>query len=53
MHLADELGLFQQTFCRPQRIREISAVPLELGGERAVQDDHGSRAQVLADRIRR
>ena len=53
MHLADELGSLEQTFRRPQGIGQIRPAPLELGRERAVEDDHGSRPQQLADGIRR
>jgi hypothetical protein len=51
MHGADERRLFDQRLGRPQRIVEIGAPPLKLGGESAVENDDGLLAKQIGDRV--
>lgn len=39
VHGADQVGPLDQAFGRPQRVVQVGAAPLELRGQRAVQDD--------------
>jgi hypothetical protein len=38
VHATDQLRLFEQDFGRPERIVELGAAALELGRERAIQN---------------
>ncbi len=49
---ADEIRLLDEIFGGPQRIGEICATALELGCERAVEDDDRPQAQERRERLR-
>jgi hypothetical protein len=40
MHVANEGGVFEQQLRRPQGIAQVGPAPLQLGGERAVEEDY-------------